>query len=128
MEEKHNASQVIAGNQQLIWRHLQTDGNPLTAFVTIPDWKLSGRTRSIAEPKGNKTKDWAIRSQAPKPVNDKGMEKVQRLKVWGSDELINSNEGLRYSPAVWKQNRISTQNHVGHGWPKYCIQGQKAIC
>ena len=44
-------------------------------------------------------KDWAIRSQAPKSVNDEDMEKVQRLDGDGSlfDGSNQPREGIRYS-------------------------------
>ena len=38
------------------------DGNSLIALSTTPNWKLLGGTRLIAEPNGNKDKDWVIRS------------------------------------------------------------------
>ena len=43
-------------------------GNPLRAFATTLFRKLYRGTRLIAVPNGNNAKDWAIRSQAPKPV------------------------------------------------------------
>ena len=33
------------------------------------------------------SKDWVIRSQAPKFANDKNMEKVQRVDVSGLEEV-----------------------------------------
>ena len=40
----------------------------------------------------------AIRSQVPKCVKDKHMEKVQRLDGCGMKRLVISNDCLRYSP------------------------------
>lgn len=48
---------------------------------------------------GKNPKDWVIRSQAPKPVTDKGMEKVQRLNGCGSEKSSQLLKGIRYSPA-----------------------------
>ena len=49
-------------------RHRQTDGNPLIASST----KVGSETTLLAAEKnrgyGKKDEDWAIRSQAPKPV------------------------------------------------------------
>jgi hypothetical protein len=39
--------------------------------------------RLIAVANSKKARDWAIRSQAPKVVIDKTMEKVQRLDSFG---------------------------------------------
>ena len=49
-------------------RHYQIDGDTLRALTTTLIWKHLRGTRLIAEPNGNKVKDWAIRSQAPKFV------------------------------------------------------------
>ena len=43
-------------------------GNILRVFNTIFIWKRIKRTQLIAGSKGNKLKNWTIRSQAPKFV------------------------------------------------------------
>ena len=43
-------------------------------------------TRLIAEPNGNKVRDWAIRSQAPKPVMQGHGEGSETRCLWARDD------------------------------------------
>ena len=61
-------------------------GNILRASSTTSFEKSDEGTRVMTEPNSNNNEDWTIRSQAPKSVNDKDMEKVQRLYGCGDEE------------------------------------------
>ena len=57
-------------------------GKPLRAFATTLFWKHHRGTRLIAVPNGNNAKDWAIRSQAPKPVMQGHGEGSETRWLW----------------------------------------------
>jgi len=46
--------------------------------------------------------DWAIRSQAPKPVMTRVWRRFRDYMEVGQRSLVNSSDGLRYSPATWE--------------------------
>ncbi len=76
-------------------------GDILRAFSTTSfcESKMKIRGNDLGHSKNEK--DWTIRSQAPKCVIAKHMEKVQRLQWNGSEKKqLFFNEDLRYSPCV----------------------------
>jgi hypothetical protein len=74
-------------------------GNPLRAFDTKPVWKhIGGRQLEVWY--GKNSKDWAIRSQAPKLVKTRVWRRFRDYMEVGPRNLVNSDEGLRYSPAT----------------------------
>ena len=74
----------------LIFATLSNCGNLLRAFTTTLTWKQLRGTQLITDLNGNNVKDWTIRIQASKILNEI-MKMVQRLNVSGG------NIPLRYS-------------------------------
>ena len=71
-------------------QHRQIDGKFLRVFATTLLWKHIRGSRLIAEPDGNKAKNWIIRSQAPKLAMIEHGEGSTTKRRWFINEgLIN---------------------------------------
>ena len=70
----------------MILQHIQIAGTPFRALTTTSLEKSCEGTRLIAEPNGKKVRDWAIRSQAPKPVMQGHGEGSETRWLWVRDD------------------------------------------
>lgn len=79
-------------------------GNPLKTLWYQGNWETSyWRTTKVRY--GKNPRDWAIRNHTPKPVDDKGMEKAQRLHGGGVERVVALYDALRYSPLAMETLR-----------------------